>query len=95
MYFSAKLVFETRPLAHGEDSTSIEESIVLLIAPNEKEAEVEANLIGKRNEYSYEASDGGQVVTSFLGVRKIYRLIDDTIGHGTEIDSESEFLSND
>ena len=47
MYFSAKLIFETRPISHGDDSRSVEESIVLIEALNEIDAESEAILIGK------------------------------------------------
>lgn len=39
MYFSAKLIFEIKPLAHGKASNNIEERIVLLDALNEIEAE--------------------------------------------------------
>ena len=94
MYFSAKLIFETRPISHGDDSRSVEERIVLIEALNEIDAESEAILIGKSKEFAYEAADGGIVEVSFLGVRKIYCLFDDKIGHGTEIYSESYYISD-
>ena len=95
MYYSAKLIFETKPVAHGIDAISIEKRIVLIESQNEFDAESEANLIGKKSEFAYEASDGGTVIVTFIGIENIYHLIDDTIGHGTEIYSESEYKSHD
>lgn len=95
MYFSAKLLFETRPLAHSDSALSIEERIVLLDSADESAAAEEAASIGKTEEFTYEASDGGMVIVKFLGIRNLYRLIDDTIRHGTEVYSESHFESNE
>lgn len=95
MYYSAKLIFETRPAAHGDEATSVEKRIVLIKSHNELDAAFEADLIGKKGEFTYEASDGGTVTVSFIGIENIYQLIDDTIGHGTEIYSESEYKSQE
>lgn len=93
MYFSAKLIFESNPVAHGEATKSVEERIVLIEACDESDAQEKANLIGKCEEFSYEAADGGTVIVSFLGVRNVFQLTADTIGHGTEIYSESKWNS--
>lgn len=94
MYYSAKLVFEIKPLTHGVESTSIEKRIVLIESPNEFDAASKANLIGEQSEFNYEASDGGTVIVSFIGIENIYHIIDDKIGHGTEIYSETEYKTN-
>jgi len=91
IYFSAKMLFETKPLAHSDKSVSTETRIVLILASDETDARSKADTIGKSEAFNYEASDGGMVEVRFLGIGNIYQLLDETIGHGTEIYSESEY----
>lgn len=93
LYFSAKLLFETKPLAHGDESVSTETRIVLILASDETDVRSKADTIGKSEAFTCEASDGGMVEVSFLGFGNIDQVLDDTIAHGTEIYSESEYRS--
>lgn len=97
MWFSASLLFENVGDSRPSSENIWEERIVLLKAESEEEAEQRGRTLGMAYEHSYAAATGEAVQCKFRHVERIYTIMIDAIGDGTEVFSrflrESEVQS--
>src|SRR5262245_27907827 len=73
-----------------EDTTSDneplwEESVYLVQADSEEEAKRAGEVIGKTLDVKYTSATGDFVHWTFERVESVYEILDETIGHGTEV----------
>jgi len=84
-WYSARLLFEAE--VEGEDSDDIlcEESIYLVEADDDDDAEQKASEVGTQAQHEY-ANDKGQMVRwRFRRVLDVQELCEPRIAHGTEV----------
>jgi len=85
MWYSVELLYQR---LHENDSGTEplwEESIVLVNAQNEIEARAEGERIGRVQEHQYKAISGDVVKWVFLQVVETQEILEDTLGHKTEV----------
>ena len=88
MWFSASIFFRSVGSSAPDSEELWEESIVVFLSNSAEEAVNRAKSIGKAREHSYMAIAGNSVSWKFMGVGKVFEIVDDEIKDGTEVYSE-------
>lgn len=84
-WYSVRLLFEAEVEGEGSDDILCEESIRLLEADNEDDAEQKAADVGVRAEHEYVNEHGRAVRWRFRRVLDIQDLCESRITHGMEV----------
>jgi hypothetical protein len=83
-WYSAKLLFKTDKIEDSQPCM-IEESIRLIQATDEEEAQARAEALGRAEEHSYANETGQLVYWRFIEVMEIQDLGEDEISDGIEV----------
>jgi hypothetical protein len=84
MWFAASLLFKSVHVPSGARPALWEESIRLIHAATEADAQKEAERIGRAEKVAYQAQSD-LVFWTFEGVERLFAIDDDQLLHGTEL----------
>jgi hypothetical protein len=87
-WYSAKLLFEADVASEGSDDLLCEESIRLVEADDDDDAQRRATEIGVQSQHEYLNEEGQTVRWRFRGVLEIQDLCEAKITHGVEVFSK-------
>lgn len=85
MWYSVRLLFESKIDAAVDDQVLCEQSICVVQATSETEAFDKAEKIGHSKSHSYKNEDGENVRWIFRGIQEVQDLCEEVIVDGTEV----------